>query len=207
MKQGENNSVSRYSQQYDGFGRFASYWHQIEQVSRYNPDSLVEVGVGNRFVSRYLSHHGFELTTIDHDSALRPDIAGEVSRLPLKDSSFQMAVCCEVLEHIPFAYFVPALKEFHRVTRDRLVISVPDVRKTLRFSFNIPFHGLVKYCLSLPTWPTRHEFDGEHHWEIGKSGYPLARVKEAFHTAGFQLLEHFRVFEHCYHHFFILGND
>jgi methyltransferase family protein len=63
-------------------------------------------------------------------------------------------------------------------------------------TFSLP-HGLI------PHQPWRHEFDGQHYYEIGTLDYPLERVLEAFRAAGLEIERHFRVPENPWHHFFV----
>jgi len=49
---------------------------------------------------------------------------GNALELPFEDSSFDLVLCLEVLEHIPDP--APALKELARVCRGDLVLSVPS---------------------------------------------------------------------------------
>ncbi len=61
-----------FSREYDTKARFCSYWHQIDEVLKLNPDRILEIGLGNGFVSEYLRSRDVHLVTIDSDSRLRP---------------------------------------------------------------------------------------------------------------------------------------
>ena len=103
-----------FSRDYDTKARFSSYWHQIDEVLRLNPGRVLEIGLGNGFVSGYLRSRRVRLFTIDIDRRLRPDVTGTVLRLPFADKSFDVVICCEILEHIPYDSFSLALSEVHR---------------------------------------------------------------------------------------------
>ena len=79
---------------YDTKERFCSYWHQIHEVlSLKNPGEVLEVGIGNRFVSRYLRDRGVNVTTLDIDKDLKPDVVGAVLDIPFPKASFQVVMC------------------------------------------------------------------------------------------------------------------
>ena len=52
VKQVESNHY--YKEAYDTKDRFISYWHQINEIIMLNPDSVLEIGIGNGFLSKYL---------------------------------------------------------------------------------------------------------------------------------------------------------
>ena len=98
------------SKKYDSKKRFISYWHQIDEVIKLNPESVLEIGIGNGFISRYLRHAGLKITTIDINKSLKPDLVGSVLDLPFNDNYFDTILCCEVFEHIHYDYFSIALE-------------------------------------------------------------------------------------------------
>jgi ubiquinone/menaquinone biosynthesis C-methylase UbiE len=52
----------------------------------------------------------------------------DAERLPFADKSFDVVICCEMLEHVPNPMW--ALRELLRVCRTRLFITIPWVAKT-----------------------------------------------------------------------------
>ena len=48
-----------YKKRYDSKGRFISYWHQASQIMELGVGSILEIGVGNSFLSNYLRKYGF----------------------------------------------------------------------------------------------------------------------------------------------------
>ncbi len=190
---------------YDSRGRFASYWHQVDEVLEAGPGRVLEVGTGNGFVAMYLKARGLDVLTVDSDEDLRPDVVGDVRDLALPDGSFDSVLCCQVLEHLPYEDFPGALSEIFRVTGSHAVISLPDHSYSYRLFLEVPRIGAFARVLSLSR-PTRtDELPGRsHYWEIGMAGYPLRRIKRDIEGAGFRIRRTFRVFEHPYHRFFIL---
>lgn len=190
---------------YDSKGRFCSYWHQINEIFSLKPGKVLEIGVGNGFVSKYLRERGLNIVTLDIDRRLKPDMLGTILALPFVDESFDFVGCYEVIEHLPFSDLNKALSEIFRVSNSFALLSTRDVSRFFRFSVEVPFIGEIKRFIPLPQlWKPVHHFDGQHYWEIGKAGYPLERIVTEMQKVGFQIIRTYRVFEKCQHRFFIL---
>jgi ubiquinone/menaquinone biosynthesis C-methylase UbiE len=193
------------TEQYNDKRRFISYWHQIHETSIHSSGKILEVGKGNGFVSNFLKEMGKDLITLDIDIKLNPDICASVTKLPFKNNAFDTITCFEILEHLPFEKFVSTLSELKRVSTKYCLISLPDCRPYYRIYLQIPKiveikHLFVPFIFRKP----KHFFTGEHYWEIGKANYPVKRILKKIENAGFRIIEHYRVYETPYHHFFIL---
>ena len=190
---------------YDTKERFISYWHQIHEIISLEPKKVLEVGIGNGFLTRYLREKGWDVTTLDIVSELRPDVAGSVLSLPFGDTAFDVVTCFEVLEHLPYDDFTKALEELRRVSRRHLILSVPDHTAVYRVNIELPRMKPIKRLVPHPfPKPPPHEFDGEHYWIIGKSNYPLEKISHDIERTGFKIVETYRVFEFYGHRFFSL---
>ena len=108
-----------HSREYDNKARFISYWHQIDEVLSLQPGKLLEIGIGNKFVTTYIRDRGVQVTTLDIDSRLYPDVLANASAIPFLDDSFDLVTCFEVLEHLPYTSFLHVLKEINRVVKSR----------------------------------------------------------------------------------------
>ena len=163
--------------------RMASFGYQIQTVLSVEPSSVLEVGIGCGVVAHLLRKAGLDVTTLDFDPALQPDIEALVTDIPLPDRSSDVAACFEVLEHLPWEEMRKALGELHRISCRYVIVSLPQTDP--RFRVHIPFLCRWKHFRK-PFWrPPLHEFDGQHYWEIDKKGYPLSRIIEAMTQAGF----------------------
>ena len=194
-----------FNKTYDSKARFISYWHQIHEIILLKPENVLEIGIGNGFVSSYLRNRSVVITTLDIDKRLNPDVAGSVLQLPFPDESFDVVACYEVLEHLPYEDFPNALSEIHRVSSQDAVLSVPDSTRVCRLHLQIPGIGELRRLIQLPRLRAlKHQFNGEHYWEIGKGKCNLRKVMGKIHDADFHLRKTYRIFEKPSRRFFVL---
>ncbi len=189
---------------YDSKGRFNSYYAQIKEVLDLKPKSILEVGVGTSFTCSYLRRFGFQVFTIDILKELGTDLIGSVNLLPLKNECVDVSICFEVLEHLPYFYFEKALLEINRICKSYAVISLPDSSYYLGFSIKFPL-TIPSPLFSFPKTIHRKLDSGSaHHWEIGRNGYPLHKIKDDIKKSGFSIKKTYRVFENPFHRMFLL---
>ncbi len=190
---------------YDNRGRFASYWYQIQEVinSIGSEGRVLEIGPGSRFMTDYLLKHGYSIKTLDIREVTEPDYIGSVNEIPLSDRSFDVVACFQVLEHLPFELFFQSLREIARVARKQVLFSVPDVRYFLEIDFSfISTHRRLQTILSFPRLTSGAKMTQYHFWEIGRPGYPLAKILQSF-PPELQLRKSYRVPGNAYHHMFV----
>lgn len=189
---------------YDTKRRFCSYWHQIQESIALKPERMLEIGIGNSFVSRYLKERGLNIVTLDFNKQLIPDIAGSILNLPFVAESFDLVTCFQVIEHLPFNDLPQALSEMFRVSKVFALLSTIDRSRVLCCRLSVPLIGEIQRLIPLPNLvKPRHKF-GRHYWEIGEDGYSLNRIKKEIKTTGFETVRTYRVFENPNHRFFIL---
>jgi SAM-dependent methyltransferase len=190
------------SEVYDTKERFISYWYQINETLKLNPKSILEIGIGNGFVSYYLKKRGFSIVTLDFDKMLEPDIVGNVLEIPFKENSFDLVTCCEVLEHLPFERFAAALNEIRRVSRKDIIISLPDAGRYYSLFIHIPYITKIQKVIPFPNiLLPKNVFNGEHYWEINKETFPLSRIISHINSSGLLIKRHFPIVEFPHHHF------
>lgn len=192
---------------YDNMERFMSYYHQINEILNLLPKSLLEIGVGNRFLSDYIKkHYAINFKTIDIDEKLMPDKIGSLLDIPFPENDFDAVVCFEVIEHIPLADLNKAFMEINRVTKKYAVISTYDCTKYYRYLIKIPGKTKeIKFLISRPyILEKKHNFNGEHYWEIGKKGSKLKDILKIIYESKFKVINNFRPFECPNNRFFVL---
>lgn len=194
---------THFGPEYDNKRRLASYWHQADECHKLGGRAILVVGKGSGLASLLLERQGFKVTNLDIHFQVTPTVVGDVVRLPVRRESFDVAVCCQVLEHLPKESFVPALCELRRVVRRGLVLSLPDCSS---YSTLISRALRRKDIMTLPHVPrTKPKLDAEHFWEISMRGHQLRDVQHAIQQAGFTVEKTFRVWEIPFHRFFRLG--
>lgn len=186
--------------------RWMSVWHQIDEVNKLQPESVLEIGPGSGLFKNSARSFGLDVKTLDIDPDLSPDYVGQADTIPLGDREIDVVCAFQVLEHMPFDISMKSLAEMHRVARRAVVISLPDAKTAWASTLSIPKIGVFRFVLPR-IWfkPKAHDFDGQHYWEISKRDYPLARIiAEIRKISPGCLLHTFRVHENQYHRFFVI---
>jgi ubiquinone/menaquinone biosynthesis C-methylase UbiE len=135
------DSVKVYKQlKYTSNNRLVQYLNRVylqnitRLVRRAQPARLLDVGCGEGVVLRHLDRHLQGVTAIGLDvdgTGLRVAqsqnsvslVQGSVYALPFASGSFDLVLCCEVLEHVERPG--DALAELARVSGNRVLLSVP----------------------------------------------------------------------------------
>lgn len=222
---------THYLRGYDSPGRFASYWYQVEEAVRLG-GRVVEIGFGNGTVTAALRARGLEVTTVDLDPELGPDVVGDIRQLPFPAGSFDTVLAAEVLEHLPWAEVGGAITEIARVAIRGAVVSVPDREVALSIMGRIPNAlqitrlGLQRRVpVRLALWallaPVSWRRGGhvraiasidplhpsprcdQHYWELGLGGVRRDNIIAMMEKGGLRVARDYRVLENPYHHLFI----
>lgn len=189
--------------------RWISFWYQIMEVNKTSPKKVLEIGPGPGIVSEILSKMNVKVTALDIDPKLNPNVCADVTALPFANKSFDTVLAAEILEHIPYHEVTKALRELARVAGKSIVITLPH------FSHFAPsialklFPFVPRFSKVFPiSLPVEHKFDGQHYWEIGKSGYSISAVKRLLtESTGMKLVKDYLIEENPFHHVFVLNRE
>lgn len=200
---------SHYKTGYDNRGRWSSYWLQIAEVTAVAPRTVLEIGPGNGTVSEYMKRVlDIDVTTVDIDVNLSPDIVSDIAAMPFSDNSFDLVLASEVLEHVPFSHAAHALGELRRVA-STAVVSVPNASRYVAQVFLgygsrrvrlMGFDG-SRFLRRPADFPIGEH---EHYWEINRGQVSLQMFKEAVEEAGWSIDREYRNPDFPIHHFFVL---
>lgn len=185
--------------------RWTSYWHQLDEVVKLAPNSVLEVGVGAQVFSTIAKLHHIPVTTVDIQPVFKPDQVATILHLPFRNGQFDVSATFQTLEHLPIDQAMAGLAELVRVSRRYVIISLPDISKVWRYLMHIPKIGIRQFMIPRKRWKPRPTaiFAG-HFWEVGQAGYSLKKVVERLEQQGVECIRTYRVFENPYHRFFIL---
>jgi len=186
--------------------RWCDYWYQVKEIMQAGQRlKVLEIGPGNKIVTSVLRHLGYDVTTLDREESVEPDIVADVLSIPVAGNSFDVILIAEVLEHLPYDKFIDALTEIKRVTKKRVILSIPHWGRHFSLEFRIPGLGVKRFQFKGHIFSKKHRDQGEHFWEIGKKGYALRKVKQDIVSTGFILEDDYIAFSSPYHHFFVLN--
>ena len=102
--------------------------------NRHSHLKVLEVGSAGAGYGRYFKPGKYELTSVDiqiipeAEKQLYPHIkfiSYKGDRLPFKDKRFDVVICVDTLEHVPYKDRPVFLKELMRVCKDRVLIIFP----------------------------------------------------------------------------------
>ena len=196
-----------FGNEYDSREMFASYHVQVTEVLKavHSGDKVLEVGCGNQIVHDILVKNGVDIQTVDIAKDLNPDYICSVTDLSkiFDENQFNVILCAEVLEHLPFEYFEQSLIELSKIAQNRVILTLPHFAINFGFYVKMPTFKRKSVILSLP-FPRKHIFNGRHYWEIGKKGYSLRYIKSII-SNHFNIRKTYLSPDHPYHRVFILG--
>ncbi len=189
--------------------RWISYWYQIQEISSLQGvHSILEIGPGNKIVADTFCKMGYYVKTLDQDPQTQPDFVADIrnkQRFPKED--FDLILCCQVLEHLPFSNFVPILKNLYALTQKYLLLSLPYTSygtfKPFLHVHLLPFLKPISWAAIFNLFPRSHIFNSQHCWEIGKKGYSLKKIFKDIEQGGFKIVKKYPIPENPYHYMIV----
>ncbi|MDR2291928.1 MAG: hypothetical protein LBE11_00455 [Prevotellaceae bacterium] len=191
-------------QRYTDLPRWTSYWHQITETLALEPKTALIIGIGDNIAGKILSTQGVQVYTFDFDKNLHPDFEGDVANIDalLGDRKFDVILCCQVLEHLPYDIFEDILQQMERHA-DNFIISVPFSAMKYKVELKLPVIKTVKMNIFIHKFFKKYKFNGEHYWETGTRGHTKRSVLKSMRK--FFAVEKWYVAPYNpYHVFFIL---
>lgn len=183
--------------------QWLSHLCQINTVKSIQPESVLEIGCGNGIVTSMLkNHHNIETTTFDINANLKPDVLGSITELSrvLNNKTYELILCAEVLEHLPFELFDICLEEINKTSIKYVVLTLPIAGRYPIFMHGRIYRKSFNWRLRIPS----SKIPDEHHWEINSSkNTNLKTIKE-------KINKYFDIKKSCYvdghprHYLFVL---
>jgi 2-polyprenyl-3-methyl-5-hydroxy-6-metoxy-1,4-benzoquinol methylase len=191
-------------QAYTDLPRWTSYWHQIMETLALAPKTVLIIGVGDNIVGKVLSSQGIQVYTFDFDHDLHPDFEGDVANISplLGDRTFDVILCCQVLEHLPHDRFEDILQQLERHA-NHVIISLPYSAMKYKLEVKLPVIKTVKVNMYIHKFFKKFQFNGHHYWEIGTRGHTKRSILKSMKK--FFTIEKWYVAPlNPYHVFFVL---
>lgn len=130
-------------------------------IARESKGSIIEVGCGDGSLAQALVEDGHRVFACDLPSPMNPALTlpyafhANGCQLPIRSDSFDFAVSCDALEHVPPADRRAFLSELVRVTRPGgMIVFTAFVKKTLSFRVWGAIWLIVRG--TLPQWYCEH---------------------------------------------------
>jgi SAM-dependent methyltransferase len=196
--------------------RWCSYYHQIKEVLSFVPEgsnnlsspACLVIGVGDGIVPLALQSAGCTVKTFDNNANLHPDIVGDLRHLAdyVSPNSFDVILCCQVMEHLPFEYFEKVLNDFSKIAKTAVVLSLPFSLIDFSVSIKIPkMRSEKKLLFVVPGFWRRAKYNeiSGHYWEIGERNHSARRIRNSIKKY-FAIKKNYLVPENLYHMFFVL---
>jgi ubiquinone/menaquinone biosynthesis C-methylase UbiE len=107
-----------------------------------NVKSIIDIGCGNGVITNALAEK-YEVTGVDRsENALKyvktKKIQADADSIPMPDGSFDLVLSSELLEHLEDQTFENTIKEFKRLTRNYIFITVPNCENPDKLSVRCP---------------------------------------------------------------------
>jgi SAM-dependent methyltransferase len=194
-----------FSENYFSMHQLSSLIHQLNHIYKLKPSSVLEIGIGNGFVSSFLRKAGIDVFTVDINPNLSPDIVSPISELPSKlvEKKFDLVVCCEVLEHMPFEDFEKSIKIF-KLYSENLFLTLPSYDAWFGIS---GFLKLPKYLnlfqFGFKINKKKNLIESEHFWELGSCRETSRKNIKEILSSQYNYIEHGTFELNCYHEYYI----
>ena len=206
----KNNNFSY--EEYVWLSRWNSYYYQIESVCKYSVGrgDILLIWVWDWIVGDILWKIGYNVTTFDFDKELNPDIVWDVTRIDeILNKKYDIVICCQVLEHIPFSEFESTIKKISRIT-NCFVLSLPNRCIWIKFLFYAPIirNVLLKIRFRMfwkNNWNFKKDWKWFHYWEVDWTSKWKKKYIDNILKKYFNIDEYFVPFNNTYHMFWRLS--
>lgn len=199
----QHDSLDYYKPSYLTPIRMSSYGYQFDLAMRTNCKSFLNIGSANDILSDLLTKQDKFVVNIDLDINTKPSVNAVLPLLPFTDDTFDVVMCFQILEHMPFSIFPEMIIEIKRVTKKYIILSVPDISLSRQDRLKYKFYQMVNRPSEWSKYQNR-TIDKEHFWEIGFGDISEMSLIKIFEKENLAINNNFRNKHHSYHHFFLL---
>jgi len=189
----------------DNIKQWLSYHQQVKLIRQYaKPDDRILI-IGNEdgLIKPYLeTKFGYKsIITLDINNKNNPDIVMDIKNINKLKLDFDLIVCCEVLEHLPFKHFEEILTNLSMMT-NYLILSLPVNGVSLTFSFTAWLSRIFCFNIQLPI---KTKIYDQHYWEINKNVNMVDIINII--SKYYKILKAFNYKYNPYHYFLVLKTN
>ena len=143
-----------------------SYYQQINEVAKCKWKTVLLIWVWDWIVADCIKKIGKDVTTFDFDKALNPDIIWDVTKIDeIITRNYDIVVCCQVLEHIPFEIFEETVERIHKIANN-CILSLPNKNIWIKNrSFCPIFRNIIRKFHFRIFWQNNWELNKDWGWE------------------------------------------
>jgi hypothetical protein len=202
---------------------FSSYYVQLREIlglPKSEVESILEIGPGQGILKSLLLNYPYRLTTLDISDNNAPDIVCDILHCPIKEKTFDLVMCFQVLEHIPYSHFSKIISLMASIARSYVFISIPYQRNTISFRMTLTLVNRYisrlsgSYNLTLPihvpqrdisekALAKREDKQNPHYWEAGRRSFPIKRIVGDIESDGLSIVSRFHNPDFPYHYFIL----
>lgn len=173
--------------------------HNALRGGGYN--SILEIGRGSGFVNAILNELGYAVDSLDINNNLNPTYVGDISHEDfIFDKVYNVVLCAEVLEHIPFEKFDICLENISRLIDGMALITLPNCKSPYKISFSVNSRMVSFDMLRLK----QKKISEGHFWEINYAKYCTNKEITRRMKKYFDVVEEGKVKQYPYHYFYLL---
>jgi hypothetical protein len=189
---------------YVDIARWNSYYYQIVETMAFEPETVLIIGVGDNIVGQILQYKSIKVYTLDYDVALNPDFVGSIADIDviLQNQRFDVVLCCQVLEHLPFDLFEKTIQKMKNIS-DNVIISLPYEPLYCKIDIEMTRVSPKRINIDIPQFFRKYKFNGEHYWEIGVGTHSKHEITSIMEKQ-FKIKKQFIVPHNHFHYFYIL---
>jgi len=182
--------------------------HQINDILATNPQTVLNIWVWDGIIDHYLRNVWLNITTMDIDPNLNPDVVGWLPDMPeqITNQKFDTILCAHVLEHLPFENFEKCIQNFSKISK-YVVLQLPPSVFQIRFGLAMkPFLFDWTFAINLPLlfWK-EYKFNWQHYWQLCRKNHPMSEVKKIIKKY-FDIQKAYQCPDYHYSYNFILKN-
>lgn len=184
---------------------FGTYYNQVNETLGDDVRDVLVIGQGDNIVPSILRACDLEVDTFDILADMEPTYVGDILQIDdIVHKQYDCILCCEVLEHLPFDKFELALSKLNKISRKKVIISLPVFGLAGYIKIWAPKYINFTMMISIPFYkPGRKVICDKHYWEINSKGTPQKLIKNSI-AKYFKITKQYRVKDEPYHFFYIL---